>query len=104
MIFEQTGVVIENLPTRTWMGASGPGGVASVVIEYYEGQWKRNLVLEHKKNYEQFAQLRPGTTIKAKYTVESRKAGERWFTSATCISWEVAVAPQPQTQYQQGPI
>ena len=100
MIFEQIGVVVEVLPTRTWMGQSGPGGVASVVIEFYDGQYKKHLVLEHKKNYEQFAQIRPGTNIKARYSVESRKAGERWFTSANCLSWEIVGAPQPQYGYQ----
>lgn len=101
MIFEQTGVVIEILPTRTWMGQNGPGGVATVVIEFYDGQYKKHLALENKRNYEQFAQLRQGTTIKARYTVESRKAGERWFTSANCISWEIVGATaQPQGAYQ----
>ena len=97
MIFELTGVVIETLPTRTWMGQNGPGGVSSVVLEFTDGQYKRHLVLEHKKNYEQFAQLRPGTSIKARYTIDSRKSGERWFTSATCISWEIVGAQQPQS-------
>lgn len=98
MIFEQTGVIIETLPTRTWMGQQGPGGVSSVVIEFYDGQYKKHLVLENKKNYEQFARIPVGTAIKARYTIESRKSGDRWFTSANCLSWEFPqpVAPQPQ--------
>lgn len=102
---EKTGVIIETPTTKTWVGQAGPGGVTTVVIEYQEGNYKKQVALENKKNYEQFAQLRVGQTIKAKYDVTSRKWNDRYLTSANCFAWELVGAPQPQYGgYQQGPI
>ena len=103
---EKEVVVIEQPATRTWNGQNGPGGVTTVVVEYQDGNYKRQVALENRKNYEQFAQLMVGQRIKVKYDVSSRKWQDKWFTSANCFAWE-NIGAQNSSSYthsQQGPI
>lgn len=102
---EKEVVVIEPPTTKTWMGQNGPGGVTTVVVEYQDGNYKRQVALEHRKNYEQFGRLQVGQRLKVKYDVTSRKWQDKWFTSANCFAWEPIGAQQPSyTQSQDAPF
>lgn len=103
MNIEITGKVVKAPITTTGTGQSGTWGRTVVIIEFMDGNYTRQIALESKKKYEDFARLSVGQTGTFKFDVSSREWNGRWYTTAECWAWKVD-APVPASNYQQGPI
>lgn len=89
MIYEIEGIVKDVLPVVTGMGRNGPWGRQTVVVEFEDGRYTSLLAMDNLKRYEEFGKLRRGKRGKFKFTVTSREYKGRYYTSATCLNWEM---------------
>ena len=94
-MFELKGRVKQVLPPKTGIGARGPWGTQTIVIEYQDGQYTTTLAIENSRNYENFGKLREGQTGTFKCNVKSREYQGRWFTSVECFQWNIDTGDEP---------
>ena len=98
---EVKGKIIKNLGVQSGTSKSGKNwSKATIILEYGDAQYPKQVALDNLKNAEEFAKLAVGTEGVFHIEVESREFNGRWYTSVNCWKWEVAT---PTQQPQQAP-
>lgn len=74
---------------------------ATLIVEYGEGQYVKQLAVVNMKHAEAFAQIVVGSEVTMQVEAESREFNGKYYTTVNCWKWEVTANAAPQTQYQQ---
>lgn len=100
---ELNGKIIKVLPLESGVGKqSGKEWKrATLIVEYGEGQYPKQVAISNMKNADAFAALAVGTTGTFHIEPTSREFNGKYYTNVDCWKWEVEqaqqVAPTPIT-------
>lgn len=98
---EVEGRIVQVLPIERGTGQRGPWATAKIVIEYENGRYNSNLMLECRSSRaEEFAKLRAGQKGKFSFDVSSREYNGRWYHNVNCFDWTIEGAHQAPPQAQ----
>lgn len=93
---EIKGTVIKVLPIESGVSKSTnkEWKRATIVVQYGEGQYPKNVAVSNMKNAEEFASLKEGEVVNLHIDVDSREFNGRWYTSVNCWKWESLSKPE----------
>ena len=87
---EVKGKIIKNLGVQSGTSKSGKNwSKATIILEYGDAQYPKQVALDNLKRAEEFAKLPVGAEGTFSIEVSSHEYNGRWFTSATCWKWDL---------------
>lgn len=99
---EIKGKVVQSLGIERGTSKSGKEWQkATLIVEYGEGQYVKQLAVVNMKHAEAFAQIAIGSEVTMQIEAESREFNGKWYTSVNCWKWEPTANATPQPPYQQ---
>lgn len=99
-----TGKVIEKLPLKQGTSANGAWSIASLVVEFLDGQYTSKVCLQNSKRAADFDAIAVGSEGDFEFSVSSRKSNMgSWFTSCNCYKWTLSSAAKQESTTEEKP-